>query len=129
MRIITWQRATPRVQDRSIGLVSGHFYARTRMDTSEISCHPKYDRIYPAFFYRGLSSQLGAAGAWTKHAIVASICGTTASEPENLYASAAKSLPVGRPSKAHDIAQACLFLMPAFAPGRTLLIDGGTVLI
>ena len=79
---------------------------------------PNTIRIYPAFFYRGLSSQPGAAGACTKHVIVASICETTASEPENLYASAAKSLPVGRPGEAHDIAQACLFLMPDLVPVR-----------
>jgi len=116
LRIITWQRETPRVK---IGLVSAHFYARTRMETTEISCHPKYDSMYPAFFYRRLSSQPGVAGgACTRDVIAASICGTTALEPENLYASAAKSLPVGRPGEAHDLAQACLLLMPDLAPVR-----------
>jgi NAD(P)-dependent dehydrogenase (short-subunit alcohol dehydrogenase family) len=53
-----------------------------------------------------------------------------ATERERLYESVGSSLPVGRVGKAHDIAQAYLFLMQEeFSTGQTLVVDGGTVLV
>ena len=53
-----------------------------------------------------------------------------ADQREQLYESVGKSLPVGRVGEAHDVAQACLFLMQeGFSTGQTVVVDGGTVLV
>ena len=49
---------------------------------------------------------------------------------EHLYESVGNSLPVGRVGEPYDIAQAYLFLMQeGFSTGRTVVVDGGTVLV
>lgn len=53
-----------------------------------------------------------------------------AKEPEELFESVGKSLPVGRVGEASDIAQAYLFLMQeGFGTGQTVVVDGGAVLV
>ncbi len=53
-----------------------------------------------------------------------------AKEPEELFESVGKSLPVGRVGEASDIAQAYLFLMQeGFGTGQTIVVDGGAVLV
>ncbi len=54
----------------------------------------------------------------------------SSSEREEFFESVGKRLPVGRVGKAHDIAQAYLFLMQeGFGTGQTVVVDGGAVLV
>jgi len=49
---------------------------------------------------------------------------------EQMYASAASSIPVGRVGEPRDIADAFIFLMnQGFAPGSIVTVDGGAVLV
>lgn len=53
-----------------------------------------------------------------------------AADREQMYASAAGSIPVGRVGEPGDVAQAFLFLMnQGFATGSTVTVDGGAVLV
>jgi NAD(P)-dependent dehydrogenase (short-subunit alcohol dehydrogenase family) len=54
----------------------------------------------------------------------------TATELDHLYESVGKSLPVSRVGEPHDIGRAYLYLMQEeFSTGKTLVVDGGTVLV
>jgi NAD(P)-dependent dehydrogenase (short-subunit alcohol dehydrogenase family) len=49
---------------------------------------------------------------------------------EQMYASAASSIPVGRVGEPRDIADAFIFLMnQGFATGSIVTVDGGAVLV
>ena len=49
---------------------------------------------------------------------------------KQLYESVGKSLPEVKSEKAHEVAQACLFLMQeGFSTGQTVVVDSGTILV